>query len=142
MCLVQENFTQEIGEGIDETIVGGFTAAIFNITSTIVTGIEEGIDSISIGGRALHYYSDEGIIVCLEVDKKDKEKLVKEAVEKIHKKFCENYRKSLGMGSLIDTSLFSTFKEEYVEILSSCKILPRHLQKPTGSFRDRISRTI
>jgi hypothetical protein len=89
LCLVQDNFTQDLSENIDETIVGGFTAAIFNITSTIVSGVEEGIDSISIGGRALHYHSDDGIIVCLEVDKKDKEKSVKEAVKKIHKQFCE-----------------------------------------------------
>jgi hypothetical protein len=146
LCLVQDNFTQDIGENIDETIVGGFTAAIFNITSTIVSGVEEGIDSISIGGRALHYHSDDGIIVCLEVDKKDKEKSVKEAVRKIHKQFCEKYADSLGMGNLIDTGLFIAFKDEYLDVLKSCKILPKHMikqdKKSSGSFRDRVSKTM
>jgi hypothetical protein len=146
LCFVQDNFTQDITENIDETIVGGFTAAIFNITSTVISGVEEGIDSISIGERALYYHSDDGIIVCLEVDKKDKEKSVKEAVKTIHKKFCENYADSLGMGNLIDTSLFTTFKDDYLEILKSCKILPKHMQKqdktPRGSFRDRVSKTM
>lgn len=140
LCLIQDNFTQN-PNGIDESIVGGFTAAIFNITSTLDTGI----DSITIGGRVLNYFSENEIIVCVEVDKKDKVKSVKEAIEIIHKAFCGKYNDTLGIGNLLDTTLFAPFKKDYLEILNKCKLLPKHLtpeKKRSSSFRDRVSRTI
>ena len=78
------------------------------------------------------------------MDKKDREKSTKEVVKIIHMVFCDKYNEFLGRGSLLDTSMFELIKKDYYDILDKCKLLPKHLipKRPSGSFRDRVSRTI
>ena len=106
---------------MDETLIGGFIAAIFSFSQTFSSGI----DSISLGEMIMLYVTSSGLNTCLRVEKKTKEQVARDVVKKIHENFLDNYQSSLGDGQVLDVDYFLPFKSTYFNILQDYKLLPK-----------------
>ena len=112
-------------EKMDETLIGGFIAAIFSFSQTLSSGI----DSISLGEMIMHYATSSGLITCLGVEKKTKDQVAREVVKKIHDNFLEKYQSSLSNGHVLDGDFFLPFRSIYLDILQDFKLLPKEISK-------------
>lgn len=123
LCLVQESFVIDSSKKLlDESLVGGFIAAIFSFSQSFSGS---NIEAMALGSMSMYYATSNNLITCLGVDKKTKEKSVMEALTEIHQHFIDDYAEFLGSGSLPDTSKFENFKAKYYEALGKHKLFPK-----------------
>ncbi|OLS26093.1 MAG: hypothetical protein HeimC3_10660 [Candidatus Heimdallarchaeota archaeon LC_3] len=110
---------------MDETLMGGFIAALFSFSKSVSSGI----DTISMGEIIMHYASGNGIITCLAVNKKVKGELAQETVKKIHIEFLEKFSSAIAQSGSIDTTIFNSFKDFCKDLLLDMKLLPKGFEK-------------
>ncbi len=91
-----------------------------------MTGLDEGnIDVITMGDSKFHYFYDDDVIVCLETINEVKEKLIQKVGKNIHKSFVFRFISFLKSNQVIDTGIFSSFKDKLFEILKYHRLLPK-----------------
>ncbi len=121
---MQHDFEECNPSNIDDHIIGGITASLLNFSS--MTGLSEGnIDVITMGDSKFHYFYDDIVIVCLETINEVKEKLIQKVGKNIHKSFVFRFISFLKSNQVIDTKIFSSFKDKLFEILKYHRLLPK-----------------
>ena len=125
LCIMEDAYIIDDKKKMDETLMGGFIAALFSFSKSVSSGI----DTISMGEIIMHYASGNGIITCLAVEKKVKSEAAQETVKKIHIEFLEKYKSIIEQNGSLDTSIFNPFKEFCKEILLEVKLLPKGFKK-------------
>lgn len=131
LCILEEAFLTDNKKKMDETLMGGFIAALFSFSESMTS---TGIDSLSMGEIIMHYASGEDFITCLAVDKKVKPDVAKETVKRIHSEFLNQFSGILETHGAVDTTLFLPFKDYSTELLLSLKLLPKNfIQKQSES---------
>ena len=122
LCILEDAYVTNDKNHMDETLMGGFIAALFSFSETMTSS---GIDSISMGDMIMHYASGEGIILCIAVEKKIKRDLAQETVKRIHNEFLVRFSEILKSQGTVDTLIFEPFKVFCSEYLLSRKLLPK-----------------
>jgi hypothetical protein len=122
LCILEEAYITDDRTKMDETLMGGFIAALFSFSESMTSS---GIDSISMGNIMMHYASGGGIITCLAIEKKIKANIAKDIVKRIHNEFLERFSKVIEAEGVVDTSVFIPFKDYSKELLLSMKLLPK-----------------
>ncbi|MHA1984520.1 MAG: hypothetical protein ACW967_09215 [Candidatus Hodarchaeales archaeon] len=122
LCILEEAFITDDKTKMDETLMGGFIAALFSFSESMTS---TGIDSISMGEIMMHYASGGGIITCLALEKKVKSEVARDTVKRIHSEFIEKFSKVIETKGVVDTTIFLPFKDYSKELLVSLKLLPK-----------------
>ena len=124
---MQHNFEGSESSVIDENIIGGITASLLNFSS--MTGYSKSnIDAITMGDSKLSYFYDDNVIVCLESTIDVKDSLIRNVGKNIHNSFLFRFVSFLKTNKVIDTDIFSSFKDKIFEILEYHRLLPRSIE--------------
>ena len=83
------------------------------------------VDTITMGDSKFHYFYDDDVIVCLETINEVKEKLIQKVGKNIHKSFVFRFISFLKSNEVIDTGIFSSFRDKIFEILEYHRLLPK-----------------
>ncbi len=121
---MQHDFEMCGPSNIDDHIIGGITASLLNFSS--ITGFDEGnIDTITMGDSKLNYFYDDNVIVCLKTNNEVKNSLIRKVAKNIHKSFVFRFISFLKTNKVIDTEIFSSFKDKIFEVLKYHRLLPK-----------------
>ena len=128
LCILEDVYITDVTQSINETLMGGFIAALFSFSKSFS---EKGIDSMSMGTIEMHYAVGNGIITCIAMDKSTSSDLAKDCVKRIHESFLGNYSNIVKDQNIVDINVFLSFKSICREILSKENLLSAKIVQET-----------
>lgn len=102
----------------DENIFAGITSMIISMLNLLKED-EGSLDSITLSNREIYYYYDQKLITILESDRSNSKDLINGAIKRIHTMFRINYYPRIRDDIFVDESVFSEFKKNSKQILTS-----------------------